>query len=69
MYIYIDHRWGACYSTHNDHFIFAEAKSVTINRMQNNLQEWEKQLKNILEKKSKNGKGTGGGSQNLSVVY
>lgn len=33
----------------------AEAKSVTINRMQGNLQEWDKQLKDILEKKTKNG--------------
>ena len=32
-----------------------EAKSVTIHRMQNNLQEWDKQLKEIMEKKEQNG--------------
>ena len=35
--------------------ISLEAKSVTISRMQNNLQDWDKQLKTILEKKLKNG--------------
>jgi hypothetical protein len=34
---------------------YIEAKSMTINRMQNNLQDWDKKLKIILEKKSKNG--------------
>lgn len=34
----------------------SEAKSVTISRMQQNLQEWDKQFKEILEKKEKNGK-------------
>lgn len=32
-----------------------EAKTVTINRMENSLQEWDKQLKEILQKKEKNG--------------
>ena len=37
-------------------FYFAEAKSVTIQRMQSSLQEWDKQLKDIVQKKAKNGK-------------
>lgn len=32
----------------------SEAKSATIRRMQNNLEEWERQLKEISEKKTKN---------------
>ncbi len=38
------------------HLDIIEAKSVTINRMQNSLQEWDKQLNNIIKKKGKNGK-------------
>ncbi len=32
-----------------------EAKSQTIRRMQSNLEEWDKQLQEICEKKTKNG--------------
>ena len=33
----------------------AEAKSVTIRRMQSNLEEWDRELQEICKKKAKNG--------------
>ena len=48
---------------------FTEAKTVTINRMQSNLQEWDKQIKDILEKKAKNGKCFIPGKNLLIAVY
>ena len=35
--------------------IIAEAKSATIRRMQGNLEDWNKQLKEIMDKKEKDG--------------
>jgi len=32
-----------------------EAKSVTIRRMQSNLEEWDRKLQDICDKKAKNG--------------
>lgn len=32
-----------------------EAKSATIRRMQNNLEDWNKQLEDIMEKKERDG--------------
>lgn len=36
-------------------FVDIEAKSAVIRRMQNNLESWEQQLKEICDKKAKNG--------------
>lgn len=36
-----------------------EAKSATIRRMQNNLEDWNKQLKEIMEKKERDGRSDG----------
>ena len=40
----------------NAFYLYVEAKSVTIRRMQSNLEVWEGKLKEVYEKKKENGK-------------
>ena len=37
-------------------YLNVEAKSITIRRMQSNLEVWEEKLKELYEKKKENGK-------------
>lgn len=42
-------------NSYNDNFMHPEAKSATIRRMQTNLEDWNEQLKDIMEKKERDG--------------
>ena len=43
-------------ASHKYFYLNVEAKSVTIRRMQSNLEVWEEKLKELYEKKKENGK-------------